>query len=547
MSLPAETARQTLALDALHRLLEGQALGDSERQRQLLRYLVSEELDGRGAEIKATRIAIDVFGRGAEFDPQTDSIVRTEVGRLRKALLLHYATVGKGDRVRFEIPVGAYRPAVTIDERDGRTGEPPTRRRDIRWVVATLVAVGALVGFFILHFGHAPTPRQTLSIGILRPAIGALDQSQGFIQAGIRGEFVALLSRSPELTVVPLDSEPAPRSPLQVDFIVRSSIQIAGGRALVQLLLVDGKARNVLAEERHQTMLNAADVFELQSYLAERLAILVGRPFGLVATQAMRSGRPGSLGEIHCYFQALRYFDNFVPADRREAAECLQMVERQHPLMGKSRAALAYMDLLGNRYSADARPWQQALAAFSASTDEAARLEPSHWLTGSGQSTVALCNADVPRFRSLAEAAIARTPRNPALLADLGAKLVLGAGDVASGMRLVQEARALNDRPQAWYDLPALMIAIRDGQPFEARDLLLRHELAPMPEVWMLGLAAAHMLDDDSFQTLSLRRLQEGGIANQSAIVALLERSCWAAEAKNLVRPWLQGPGAFGE
>ena len=73
-------------LEWLDRAEQHATLGGSARRYALLRYLVNEEIEGRGASIKAYAIARDVMGRPADFDPSTDSIVRVEVVRLRDAV-----------------------------------------------------------------------------------------------------------------------------------------------------------------------------------------------------------------------------------------------------------------------------------------------------------------------------------------------------------------------------------------------------------------------------------------------------------------------------
>jgi tetratricopeptide (TPR) repeat protein len=90
------------------------ALGTSSRQASLLRYLVEQELDGSGARIKAYAIATDVFGRPRTFDPDHDSIVRTEMARLRKALALHNATTGIDDPVKISFAPGSFRPSIEL-------------------------------------------------------------------------------------------------------------------------------------------------------------------------------------------------------------------------------------------------------------------------------------------------------------------------------------------------------------------------------------------------------------------------------------------------
>jgi hypothetical protein len=53
---------------------------------------------------------IDALGRDANFDPQTDPIVRVEAGRRRRALEQYYAGDGRDDPVIIELPLGGYVP-----------------------------------------------------------------------------------------------------------------------------------------------------------------------------------------------------------------------------------------------------------------------------------------------------------------------------------------------------------------------------------------------------------------------------------------------------
>ncbi|MEL7381916.1 MAG: hypothetical protein AAFY73_15325, partial [Pseudomonadota bacterium] len=84
------------------------------RRYDLLDYLVREELEGRGESLKAYAIALDVLGRGDDFDPATDSIVRVEVARLRDALELYYARSTAKDEPKITIPKGGYKPVIEI-------------------------------------------------------------------------------------------------------------------------------------------------------------------------------------------------------------------------------------------------------------------------------------------------------------------------------------------------------------------------------------------------------------------------------------------------
>ncbi len=101
---------RTLVREALNRILASPTFEKSGRARELLQYLVDEELEGRGGNIKGFTIAVDVFGRDAAFDASNDPLVRVHVGRLRELLTQYYTVDGASAQVRIRIPKGGYRP-----------------------------------------------------------------------------------------------------------------------------------------------------------------------------------------------------------------------------------------------------------------------------------------------------------------------------------------------------------------------------------------------------------------------------------------------------
>ena len=53
---------------------------------KFLEFVVTEALAGRQSQVKQYSAAVRAFGWDADFDPQTDPIVRIEARRLRRAL-----------------------------------------------------------------------------------------------------------------------------------------------------------------------------------------------------------------------------------------------------------------------------------------------------------------------------------------------------------------------------------------------------------------------------------------------------------------------------
>lgn len=99
----------------IEKLVASHALHGSESLCKLLRYLGKHSLDQPGVQVKEYQIATEVFGRQADFDPQLDSMVRVQAGRLRTKLTEYYNSEGAADRVIVELPKGSY--VVTFHER----------------------------------------------------------------------------------------------------------------------------------------------------------------------------------------------------------------------------------------------------------------------------------------------------------------------------------------------------------------------------------------------------------------------------------------------
>src|SRR3954447_22747389 len=96
---------------ALERMATSEAFRGSPQLVAFLRYVVEATLRGTGDRIKGYTIAVEALGRGENFDPQADPIVRVEAMRLRRALGRYYANGGKFDPVLIELPLGSYVPA----------------------------------------------------------------------------------------------------------------------------------------------------------------------------------------------------------------------------------------------------------------------------------------------------------------------------------------------------------------------------------------------------------------------------------------------------
>ena len=134
----------------IDKLTKSHSLHSSESLCKLLRYLAEHSLDHPGIALKEYQIATEVLGRPVGFDPQSDSTVRVQAGRLRVKLAEYYAHEGPEDPILVEIPKGSYaltfhlrapkpgaQPATTLVLEPERETEP--RRFTRGWVIAVAI------------------------------------------------------------------------------------------------------------------------------------------------------------------------------------------------------------------------------------------------------------------------------------------------------------------------------------------------------------------------------------------------------------------------
>jgi len=164
----------------------------------LLKYICEKYFEGKAAEIKEYNIAVEAYGRSAEFDKRRDSIVRVEAHRLRKRLQQYYeAEDGAAHEVRIEIPSGSYVPTfvpnapvveAAVETWPAPQPEPlspgpvavdvarPTHSWRLLWFGITALAMAVVAGaVYFPKRGEARVPVTPSAPSSLHPAAAAGD------------------------------------------------------------------------------------------------------------------------------------------------------------------------------------------------------------------------------------------------------------------------------------------------------------------------------------------------------------------------------------
>jgi hypothetical protein len=136
-------------------IIKSHSLRGSESLCKLLQYLAKQALQHPDAPLKEYQIATEVYGRPADFDPQSDSTIRVQAGRLRMKLAEYYASEGASDPIIVKIPKGSYH--LTFEPRQPDPQKPPTPAlpEAPRSVVVEVVPKGWRIAVVLLLTGLA--------------------------------------------------------------------------------------------------------------------------------------------------------------------------------------------------------------------------------------------------------------------------------------------------------------------------------------------------------------------------------------------------------
>jgi len=102
--------------DALLAVLQSATFSRAEQLRNFLRYICEMEMAGKSSAITEYSIGVEALGRGAEFVPADDGVVRNRAHVLRQKLLEYYTQENPAAPLRIELAKGSYIPRFSPAE-----------------------------------------------------------------------------------------------------------------------------------------------------------------------------------------------------------------------------------------------------------------------------------------------------------------------------------------------------------------------------------------------------------------------------------------------
>lgn len=494
-----------------------------DRLRAFLRYVVGEALAGRADRIKAYTIALEVFGRDADFDTRNDPIVRIEAGRLRRALERYYLVAGRADPVLIEIPKGRYVPAFAVNVPASETAplEPAAtpapnsadvaESRPTPWRPRTLVAVAAAV--LLLGMGwwfagpdtfrlwrSAPIAASAPAgpLLLVRPLVNlGGDEDAGIYAAGLTDEVLSQLARFKELRVMGRETSSALsattglseiRTDLGVRYVLEGTVKTGGAILRVNVRLLDSESSVVLWAQTYEADLTSRDILGVVVDMAGQVAATVAQPYGIIFSTDGRRPIAEAPDDIAAYGCTLQFYQYRAVLGREEHAAvraCLERTVAEFPGYGTAWAMLSYLYLDEDRFEFNPRsgPESGGTTAIQRALDaarRAVRVEPYNMRALQAMMTALYFSGEPKEALRVGEQALALNPNDTEFLGEFGSR-VAQAGDWHRGSELLEQALAMNPGNSGYYSGFLALCAFMLGDTARAVPLIREADLGKFP------------------------------------------------------------------
>lgn len=451
-----------------------------------LTHIVEAVLRGDEASIKAYAIAVDVFGRGEDFDPQADPIVRVQARRLR-ALLEEFdrSEVGTAP-VRIVVPIGTYVPqflqrtpaaepgAGELQDAAPRLPQAPSLSI---WVAG---AIAALILLASLYFWPELAQRTDAASGgqpqtpllVVEAFEDLLDdaKSDGFV-SGLAVELVTTFNLFPDLsaryggTRAEVTQDDLDRT--ETVYILSGVVRPSQNGITYSVVVRDSLVEAVLANYDVELPVPGETGDRTIQEVARQLALRIGSPRSQLHRPARawlgtEAAQGVVLDRYPCLVAFAMYREVRLDTDPARIEACARAGSERDDAELTAVLASIQADSAW-RIGVDTPESRQVLEDAAELAERAAEAEPLSAFVWAQRGFVSYNAGDVDRAREFYNTALQLNPAAVDMVADY-AYLEALAGDWASANRLAELALSVEaDAPQYYYLVPALW-ALREGE-----------------------------------------------------------------------------------
>jgi adenylate cyclase len=411
--------------EQLQRILESPEFHATPRQREFLRFVVSETIAGRSAEIKGYTVATQVFGRKEDFDQASDPIVSIQANQLRRALERYYLVAGKGDFIRIDIPTGTYVPVFHTQiavESDEVTPKDKDKSPDLgikdSWPSLVIHAFQNLTG----------------------------DPERDYFGTGLATELAMEIARFQEIRVSLGDPTTPGRSVAEgvAPFSICGNIRGDKMEIKVAIYLTDNRTNQQIWGDTYRCDFEASQMIAFEEEVARVIAANVAGERGIISrTLSVESNKKKPL-ELKTYEAMLRYYQydwTLDPDTFLRAFQALEHAARIEPDCGHVWTMLAR--LYGNGYSLEIPGFETALEKALGYAEKGIAMMPANQRAITILALIRMFAGELPAARSDIRRALTLSPNSLFILDGVGYLMTL-LGEWEEGPALIRKVMRLN-------------------------------------------------------------------------------------------------------
>ena len=477
--------QREIVQEALERLLQWPEIARSPQLGKFLDYIVQRRLEGDEQAIKAYSIAVDVFGRGDDFDPQSDPIVRVQARRLRGLIDDYYRGAGADEALQIRLPVGRYIPEFVERPKEEPAALPepspvavlPKVQPRSRFLLAGLVlAVGAAVAALLVQWPRSPGNGS--AVGILeRPTINVVefqnlvtDAAMSPRVAGLAIEMVTDLEQFENLRVFYRSGVEDPASSgdeAANTFVLTGIVRLEGDEVQYSAILTETRSGSVVWNQTLSVPQAEAATPDILDRVSLSFGLVLGSPRGplhAAARQLMETASPVENVNLYlCRVLFDRFRETGVGTDAQDTRACFEALseaDKQDPIALAAQASLLveYADPAESEAMPLADRVRMAQTNLTRAINDdsiSGFIWEQQGRLHEGQGLLAEARAD---FAS----SVQLNPASADALADFARLLAFG-GDLTQAEPMANNAAEHSPNPPAWYFAVPTLLALRDA------------------------------------------------------------------------------------
>lgn len=503
LALPVDDCRAQL-----QRILNSTDFEATAREHRFLSHVVEETLSGRGSRIKAYSIAVEVFGREASFDPQTDPIVRIEAGHLRRSLERYYFTAGQADPILITIPKGGYVPVFSFRRTPPDAdlpaspaapqteANPAWREPALLWGAFAVLCVATAAAIFFRW--DTITSESSATPEIPRLLVEQFDdltgtQASAAIASGLTQEVVSQLSKFKDIAVLESRGPPSDTTRSLSRFVLAGSVDLSGEAFRLRVRLLGNADGAVLWANSYDGEMKVADVLKAQADISRNVATTLAQTYGVIfqADASLKvDNPPDDWAAYSCTLSYYAYRANLDPEARSSVRTCLEKAVERFPdyATGWGLLSQAYIDEIRFRFPFDPATSPASIARALAAARRAVELDPLNIRGLQAEMFALYLSKEIDAALKVGSQALAINPNDTELMGEYGYRLALS-GDWDGGCRLVAETRNRNPGPLAYYET-ALALCSYFGGDYQQAAMWINKTTVPTSPLYHLIAAA---------------------------------------------------------